>query len=47
MGAENALRSRPAGEDDQKDREIKRLKQKVGENDAVPRVSNQMWEEET
>ncbi len=30
-GAENALRSRPADEDGQKDREIKRLKQKVGE----------------
>jgi transposase-like protein len=30
-GAENALRSRPADEDAQKDREIKRLKQKVGE----------------
>ena len=30
-GAENALRSRPADEDVQKDREIKRLKQKVGE----------------
>ena len=28
-GAENALRSRPADEDGQKDREIKRLKQKV------------------
>jgi transposase-like protein len=31
VGAENALRSRPADEDAQKDREIKRLKQKVGE----------------
>lgn len=30
-GAENALRSRPADEDGQKAREIKRLKQKVGE----------------
>ncbi len=30
-GAENALRSRPADEEAQKDREIKRLKQKVGE----------------
>ena len=30
-GAENALRSRPTDEDGQKDREIKRLKQKVGE----------------
>jgi transposase-like protein len=30
-GAENALRSRPADEDGQKEREIKRLKQKVGE----------------
>jgi transposase-like protein len=30
-GAENALRSRPADEDGQKDREIKRLKQIVGE----------------
>jgi transposase-like protein len=30
-GAENALRNRPADEDGQKDREIKRLKQKVGE----------------
>jgi transposase-like protein len=30
-GAENALRSRPADENGQKDREIKRLKQKVGE----------------
>ncbi len=30
-GAENALRSRPADEDGQKDREIKRLKQNVGE----------------
>jgi transposase-like protein len=30
-GAENALRSRPLDEDGQKDREIKRLKQKVGE----------------
>ncbi len=30
-GAENALRSRPLAEDAQKDREIKRLKQKVGE----------------
>ena len=30
-GAENASRSRPADEDGQKDREIKRLKQKVGE----------------
>ena len=30
-GAENALRSRPADEDGQKDRDIKRLKQKVGE----------------
>ncbi len=30
-GAENALRSRPADEDDQKEREIKRIKQKVGE----------------
>ncbi len=30
-GAENALRSRPADEEVQKDREIKRLKQKVGE----------------
>ena len=30
-GAENALRSRPADEDGQKDREIKRRKQKVGE----------------
>ncbi len=29
-GAENALRSRPADEDGQKEREIKRLKQKVG-----------------
>ncbi len=29
-GAENALRSRPADDDGQKDREIKRLKQKVG-----------------
>ena len=31
IGAENALRSRPADEDGQKEREIKRLKQKVGE----------------
>ena len=31
MGAENALRSRPTDEDGQKEREIKRLKQKVGE----------------
>ncbi len=31
VGAENALRSRPADEDGQKEREIKRLKQKVGE----------------
>ncbi len=30
-GAENALRSRPVDDDGQKDREIKRLKQKVGE----------------
>ncbi len=30
-GAENALRSRPADENGQKEREIKRLKQKVGE----------------
>jgi hypothetical protein len=30
-GAENALRSRPLGEEAQKEREIKRLKQKVGE----------------
>ena len=30
-GAENALRSRPADEDGQKDREITRLKQNVGE----------------
>jgi hypothetical protein len=30
-GAENALRSRPADEEAQKEREIKRLKQKVGE----------------
>ncbi len=30
-GAENALRSRPADEDGQKEREIKRIKQKVGE----------------
>ena len=30
-GAENAWRSRPADEDAQKDREIKRLKHKVGE----------------
>jgi len=30
-GAENALRSRPADDDVHKDREIKRLKQKVGE----------------
>ncbi len=30
-GAENALRSRPADDDGQKEREIKRLKQKVGE----------------
>jgi transposase-like protein len=30
-GAENALRSRPTDEDGQKEREIKRLKQKVGE----------------
>ncbi len=30
-GAENALRSRPADEDGQQAREIKRLKQKVGE----------------
>ncbi len=30
-GAENALRSRPADEDGQKEREITRLKQKVGE----------------
>ena len=30
-GAENALRSRPTDEDGQKDREIKRLKQNVGE----------------
>ena len=30
-GAENALRSRPLDEDAQKEREIKRLKQKVGE----------------
>ncbi len=30
-GAENALRSRPLNEDAQKDQEIKRLKQKVGE----------------
>ncbi len=30
-GAESALRSRPLNEDAQKDQEIKRLKQKVGE----------------
>ena len=30
-GAENALRSRPVDEEAQKEREIKRLKQKVGE----------------
>lgn len=30
-GAENALRSRPRDEDSQKDEQIKRLKQKVGE----------------
>lgn len=30
-GAENALRSRPRDEDAQKDHEVKRLKQKVGE----------------
>ncbi len=30
-GAEHALRSRPLGEDAQKEQEIKRLKQKVGE----------------
>ncbi len=30
-GAENALRSRPLDDEAQKDREIKRLKQKVGE----------------
>jgi transposase-like protein len=30
-GAENALRSRPLGDDAQKEQEIKRLKQKVGE----------------
>src|SRR5918998_4484619 len=30
-GAENALRSRPLDEEAQKEREIKRLKQKVGE----------------
>ncbi len=30
-GAENALRSRPLGEEAQKERELKRLKQKVGE----------------
>ncbi len=30
-GAENALRSRPLNEEAQKDQEIKRLKQKVGE----------------
>ena len=30
-GAENALRSRPLGDEAQKDQEIKRLKQKVGE----------------
>ncbi len=30
-GAENALRSRPFDDEGQKDREIKRLKQKVGE----------------
>jgi transposase-like protein len=30
-GAENALRSRPADEEAQKERESKRLKQKVGE----------------
>lgn len=30
-GAENALRSRPFDEEAQKEREIKRLKQKVGE----------------
>ena len=30
-GAENALRSRPLDDDAQKEREIKRLKQKVGE----------------
>ncbi len=31
LGAENALRSRPLDEDAQKEQEIKRLKQKVGE----------------
>ena len=31
VGAENALRSRSADEDGQQEREIKRLKQKVGE----------------
>ncbi len=30
-GAENALRSRPLGEEAQKEQELKRLKQKVGE----------------
>ncbi len=30
-GAENAVRSRPTDEDGQQEREIKRLKQKVGE----------------
>lgn len=30
-GAENALRSRPLNEEEMKDREIKRLKQKVGD----------------
>ncbi len=30
-GAENALRSRPLGEEVQKEQELKRLKQKVGE----------------
>ena len=30
-GAENALRSRPVDEEEMKDREIKRLKQKIGD----------------
>jgi hypothetical protein len=30
-GAENALRSRPLNEEEMKDREIKRLKQKIGD----------------
>ena len=40
MGAEHALRSRPADEDGQKEREIKRLKQEGGRDMTLQRMDN-------